>query len=159
MPINAKGVYKMVKEIVNIPNEISLIPQSNQPIISNPMGIAQSGISDIENYIKLIEKAIDLIDKLKSLSGIKTETNTIINNTPHPSVSDMPRLNTNSNNEIIDNDIEGEKMNINIDLILNILKQIEAFKKDMTITELIKIIENDKDTIQKIINANMDMIK
>jgi hypothetical protein len=50
-------------------------------------------------------------------------------------------------------------MNINIDLILNILKQIEAFKKDMTITELIKIIENDKDTIQKIINANMDMIK
>ena len=105
MPINAKGVYKMVKEIVNIPNEISLIPQSNQPIISNPMGIAQSGISDIENYIKLIEKAIDLIDKLKSLSGIKTETNTIINNTPHPSVSDMPRLNTNSNNEIIDNNI------------------------------------------------------
>jgi hypothetical protein len=142
----------MVKEIINKPQIIGLTPSS----IAQPL--AQTGnnlLSDLDGYIKLIEKAITLFDKIQAMRVQQPLINTKPINNEIVDLGNMPK----PSKQLIDNDKIDNKddvmNNINIDFILGVLEQIDTMQKGITVRELIDFIHNNQDTVNNLIKMNM----
>jgi hypothetical protein len=131
----------MVKVVNNSPNFIGITPvQNNQTM---PTINANSSLSDIEGYIKLIDKALELFTKfndIKSQFQNKQVSQTI-------NVESIP-----VNKEVVNT---VNNTDINADFILGVLKQIDTMKEGITVKEVITLVEQNKETLNNIIKMNI----
>lgn len=153
----------MVKVIKNVPNIIGIDPAPETPIniSSDPLQAGNTVLNEVDAYIKLVERILDLYSKFQNFKGSQaTPVNNSIyvpdmtNIQPQPSdIEEMPKPNKplKDNNEVGVNVME----NINIDFIVSILEQIDTIKKGITVREVIDFINSDRKTVERIIKMNM----
>ncbi len=149
----------MVKQINNVPSIIPLNPVKE--VAQNPLTTGNNVMNEIEGYIKLIERVMDLMTKFKSFQNPVQEAK-VINTSYVPDMltPDLNKMPTPSNPEgtpetEVKQVNEGGTMDINIDFILTVLEQIDSLKQGITVREVIDFIKADKDTVDKIIKMNM----
>ena len=136
----------MVKVINNTPNFIDLSPVSNtQNLPVSPI----NNLSEIEGYIKLIEKALELFTKF---NDIKTQLQNKQQIQQPIQVTNIPverPINNNLNNEMNNNGVDN--ISIDADFILGILQQLETMKSGITVKEVIDLVQQNKETLNNII--------
>ena len=146
----------MVKQVNNVPNIISLNPNPTPSI--NPVPQANNLLNDLDGYIKLIERLMDLVEKFQNFKGIGATPVQI------SSVNDMPNIppqpaDINTMPTPVKEDKGVETMQINLDFIITVLEQIDSFKQGITVREVIDFIKSDKATVEKLIEMNMPKVK
>jgi len=146
----------MVKQVNNVPNIISLNPNPTPSI--NPVPQANNLLNDLDGYIKLIERLMDLVGKFQNFKGIgatpvqTSYVNDMPNIPPQPAdINTMPTP--------VKEDKGVETMQINLDFIITVLEQIDSFKQGITVREVIDFIKSDKATVEKLIEMNMPKVK
>lgn len=136
----------MVKVINNTPNFIGLSPVSNTPNLPvSPI----NNLSEIEGYIKLIEKALELFTRF---NDIKTQLQNKQQIQQPIQVTNIPverAINNNLNNELNNNGVDN--ISIDADFILGILQQLETMKNGITVKEVIDLVQQNKETLNNII--------
>ena len=136
----------MVKVVNNSPNFIGLSPVSN--IQTTPVSPINN-LSEIEDYIKLIEKALELFTRF---NDIKTQLQNKQQVQQPIQVTNIPverPINNNLNNELNNNGVDN--ITIDADFILGILQQLETMKNGITVKEVIDLVQQNKETLNNII--------
>lgn len=146
----------MVRQVNNIPNIISLNPNPAPAI--NPVPQANNLLNDLDGYIKLIERLMDLVGKFQNFKGISATP--VNNNLYVPDMPNIPPQPTDINTMPMPtkdiNENKGvETMQINLDFIITVLEQIDSFKQGITVREVIDFIKNDRATVEKLIEMNI----
>ena len=137
----------MVKVINNTPNFIGLTPVATNPV--SPVAPV-SNFGDLENYIKLIDKALELFVKFQEIKNQLQNKQNIQQPIQVSNVQVERTINDNLNKELNN---AGDNMVIDADYVLMILEQVNSLKDGITVKEVIQMIKENKETFNNLLKV------